>query len=149
MSLESKDLDVVLADVEPEHYFIIKGGRSVKSLEDLSEALKKMDDDTFAFHVTASKNDFSNWVKDILNDKELAQSIDRVKTKNNLAKKIDKRIEKLKFYRDHLRSLEEFKGLEEYELEASKTKHVREGLKDYAFGIVIGAIIGFLIGMLF
>jgi hypothetical protein len=61
-----------LADVPQEHVFWCRDGRILKNLRELCDALGAMSDDTFTYHVNAAKNDFSNWVKDVIKDDALA-----------------------------------------------------------------------------
>lgn len=61
-----------LADVPQEHVFWCCDGRILKNLGELCDALGAMSDDAFAYHVNAAKNDFSNWVKDVIKDDSLA-----------------------------------------------------------------------------
>jgi hypothetical protein len=64
-----------LADVLQEHVFWCCDGRILKNLGDLCGALGAMSDDAFAYHVNAAKNDFHNWVKDVIKDDTLASAL--------------------------------------------------------------------------
>ena len=66
------DTKVYLADVPQEYVFWCCDGRILKNLRELCDALGAMRDDVFAYHVNAAKNDFYNWVKDIVKDDALA-----------------------------------------------------------------------------
>ena len=85
----------LLSDVAPEKQFWVHDGPVLKSLADLSSALKEMSDDTFSYHLNASKNDFANWIKDVIEDTDLTSSIARVKTKKSFEKKIEERLAEL------------------------------------------------------
>ncbi|MDO8567084.1 MAG: hypothetical protein Q7R57_00035 [Dehalococcoidales bacterium] len=61
-----------LADVPEDKVFWVQGGMTLKNLADLEAALKTMSDDTFNFHLNINKNDFSNWVRDVIGDEKLA-----------------------------------------------------------------------------
>lgn len=61
--------------VDPEKYFRVANGTVVKGLMELDAAFDNMSDDTFQFHVNEWKNDFSNWIKDVINDKKLANEL--------------------------------------------------------------------------
>ena len=69
---------------------------NLRSLNELSEALEKADNDVFRYHVTRDRNDFEAWIRERVKDKELAREIARVKTKETLIRKITERIEELK-----------------------------------------------------
>ncbi|MFN6944311.1 MAG: DUF5752 family protein [Cytophagaceae bacterium] len=72
----------------PENYFFVQDGKVLRSLEELIDYLPVMSEDTFAHHVNKEKNDFSNWIAEVIKDKELASSIKKVKTKSGLLKKL-------------------------------------------------------------
>jgi hypothetical protein len=69
------DTKSYLADVPQEHVFWCCDGRILKNLRDLCDALGGMSDDTFAYHVNAAKNDFHNWVRDVIKDETLAADL--------------------------------------------------------------------------
>ncbi len=52
--------------------FWCQDGRVLQNLQDLAAALKEMSDETFRYHLNESKNDFSNWVRDVIGDEKLA-----------------------------------------------------------------------------
>jgi hypothetical protein len=54
-------------------------GPVLANLRDLRDALASMDDVTFVYHVNEDKNDFANWVRDVLNDVELSRKLSRTK----------------------------------------------------------------------
>lgn len=58
--------------------FVLKDGRILKDIKELADALEHMSDDVFSHHVNESKNDFSNWAKDILLEKELAEDLQKI-----------------------------------------------------------------------
>lgn len=78
--------------IKPEQYFRLNDGSQVKNLYELSKVLEKMPKNVFNHHVTEEKNDFSNWIKDIAGDKELAEKLIDVKTAKIMSKYINKRI---------------------------------------------------------
>ncbi len=72
-----------LTNVPNDKAFWLKGGRILNNLRELQLELITMPDDIFTFHVNSEKNDFSNWVKDVIGDEKLA--IDLKKAKNKIA----------------------------------------------------------------
>ncbi len=58
--------------------FVLKDGRILKDLKELADALEHMSDDVFSHHVNESKNDFGNWTKDVLLEKELAEDLQKI-----------------------------------------------------------------------
>ncbi|MFO8016319.1 MAG: hypothetical protein R6U32_04390 [Candidatus Woesearchaeota archaeon] len=60
----------------PEQFsFHAHDGRTLRTLKDLAEALDDMSDGTFAHHANREKNDFSSWIKDIMNYHDLAHNM--------------------------------------------------------------------------
>jgi hypothetical protein len=68
----------------------------LRSLRELAEALDKVDDDIFRYHVNRDKNDFEGWIREVVKDKELAREISRIKTRHTLVRKIYERLEELR-----------------------------------------------------
>lgn len=76
-------------EASPEHCFWVHQGPVLKNLKELNNALRSMSDDTFKHHVSKDKNDFANWIQDILHQKELAAKVRRLKTKSGIQKAVD------------------------------------------------------------
>ncbi len=68
----TKDIAKLRNVVDPKYFFWLNNGESISSIDGLIEALENMDEDLFRHHVNEQKNDFSDWVNNCLNDKELA-----------------------------------------------------------------------------
>jgi len=62
-------------EVKPEHHFHLKEGGVIKSLSELIETLKRLDDNIYREHVNFDKNDFSNWIRGVFELDELAEKI--------------------------------------------------------------------------
>jgi hypothetical protein len=67
--------------IHPQHYFHLRNGKSLKTLDELYHAISQMSDDEFKHHVNPSKNDFANWIAHILERQELASQLFRIKSK--------------------------------------------------------------------
>jgi hypothetical protein len=67
--------EVYLADVPQEFVFWCCDGQILKNMKELRDAFAVMSEDTFAYHVNAAKNDFHNWVRDIIKDETLASNM--------------------------------------------------------------------------
>jgi len=87
---------VFLEDVPERYAFYLKDGRKLLNLEQLSKALANMENDVFYHHVTPEKNDFHNWIRDIILDLELAEKILNAKNPAYAKKIIDERIKFIK-----------------------------------------------------
>ena len=83
-------------DVPEDKLFWLSDGRALRNLEELSLALKDMNEEVFRHHVNKDKNDFRNWIKFVIGDDNLANDINRCKKKDTIRKKVDKRIKALK-----------------------------------------------------
>ena len=86
----------ILGNVPPEQCFWINNGPIVKSVKQLTSAVKKMKDSTFMHHVNKDKNDFSAWIKHVVGDTALANSISKLKTKKAIVEQLNKRLKTLK-----------------------------------------------------
>ncbi|MBD3354834.1 hypothetical protein GF361_02525 [Candidatus Woesearchaeota archaeon] len=80
--------------IKPANYFILKDGTVIKNLFELSKQLDKMPEEVFSHHVNENRNDFYNWVKDVVKDKSLARKISSVKDKSKMKKYIGAKIQK-------------------------------------------------------
>jgi len=81
------------------HHFILKDGRKLKDLKDLTNSLVNMKEDIFKHHVNELKNDFSSWVKDVFNEKYLAEELKKfhssIETELTLQKHFEKKLSSL------------------------------------------------------
>ena len=82
----------VLNNIKPEEYFYLKNGRILKNLYELTNSLASMDDEIFRFHVNNEKNDFSEWIRHVLKDEELANQVSRLRNRKAILRKISKRL---------------------------------------------------------
>jgi hypothetical protein len=84
-----------LVDVEPQYYFYVCNGTVLKNLTDLQILLQHIDNGTFSYHVNSGKNDFFNWIRDIVKDNILAKKIADARTKEAALKYLNERISSL------------------------------------------------------
>ena len=66
-----------MADVPKEYAFRCHDGLILQSMKQLGSALNSMTDETYVFHANTKKNDFSNWVRDIIKDGMLANDLQK------------------------------------------------------------------------
>ncbi|MEK6968536.1 MAG: hypothetical protein AABX51_07970 [Nanoarchaeota archaeon] len=71
ISIKHEKVDFNL-NVPHENPFYLNNGKVLNNLNELSNELISMDSDTFHHHVNDQKNDFSNWIKDVIHSPELA-----------------------------------------------------------------------------
>ncbi|MFA5055977.1 MAG: hypothetical protein WC562_07405 [Dehalococcoidia bacterium] len=74
-----------LANVPDKYVFWCNDGCVIHSIRELKEALEFMSDETYAYHASKEKNDFSNWVKDIIGDEKLARDLFKSSNKRQAA----------------------------------------------------------------
>lgn len=93
MAVKNKnDAIKILADVTGDRRFFCQDGYVAKNLEELSACLAHMSQDVFSRHVHDSNNDFSNWIRDVLGDKTLADDLSGITERTDAAKMISGRI---------------------------------------------------------
>lgn len=83
---------------EPDKQFRVNKGPILASLEDLSLALNNtLNDEQFKFHTTErGVNDFEEWVRGRVGDTELADKIRDAKSRPDMIKAVDERVNELK-----------------------------------------------------
>ena len=84
-----------LAKVVEEYAFYNHDGQIFRDLNDLVNGLNSMTDETFIYHCNEAKNDFSCWIADIIGDKELAEKLKTIKTKNQAKEQVEQRYAEL------------------------------------------------------
>ena len=67
----------LLADVPEEYVFRCCDGQILRNMKELGDALKTMTDGTYVFHANTEKNDFTNWVRDVIKDDMLAKDLQK------------------------------------------------------------------------
>jgi len=87
---------VFLNDVPEQKAFYCFDGTTFRNLDELKKSLKNMSEDTFNYHASSERNDFSNWIYDVIGDVTLANSIRDVFDRKAAAKKISSRITAIK-----------------------------------------------------
>ena len=80
-----------LDDVDGSSVFYVRNGPVIRNIYELLDGFDHMSQDSFDFHVTPEKNDFSNWIAHVLGDKQLAENI-RHKSRQDAGSMLRKRI---------------------------------------------------------
>lgn len=70
--------------LQPHERFYLKDGKVASSLRDLYYILKDISDDTFYHHVSIERNDFANWVRDVLKQYSIAKEISNIYSRREL-----------------------------------------------------------------
>ena len=82
----------LLADVPKEYAFRCHDGLILQSMKQLGSALNSVTDETYVFHANTKKNDFSNWVRDIIKDGMLANDLQKATNRAQAAKLVANRM---------------------------------------------------------
>ncbi|MBR9693437.1 hypothetical protein GOV07_05965 [Candidatus Woesearchaeota archaeon] len=62
-------------------FFWLVNGTGVRSLRELADALPTLSEEEFSHHVTAEKNDFANWIRDLFDEYRLSELLRNTKTR--------------------------------------------------------------------
>ena len=85
-----------LADIPQEKRFWCSDEQVLKNLPELKVALEQMSEETFRYHSNEFRNDFSNWVRDVIGEEKLSRDLQKSATRAQAAKVIADRITWLK-----------------------------------------------------
>lgn len=77
-------MTITVADPE-KHFYLHEGGK-LSNLEELFTELQTMDNHVFNHHVNKERNDFANWVRDVMGERILARNIMLAKNQDDLCK---------------------------------------------------------------
>lgn len=124
-------MNKMIKEAKDEEVFVTKNNFKAKNIFELRKAVQEMNDDEFSHHLNNEKNDFANWIEHCLDDKILAEDVQKAKTKDEVIKCIDNRT-----------------GLLTKEIGKSHIVNDFTLLKDFLIGLIIGLIAGGLIGKL-
>src|SRR3989344_4131184 len=86
----------MVSDVPHEKRFWVHGGQVLRNLGDLAKSLPKMTTDAFNHHVNEHKNDFANWVKDVIGDSDLATKLKQKKDRKGILSVVRGRFDTLR-----------------------------------------------------
>ena len=81
----------LLADVPEEYVFRCGDGQILRNMKELGDALNTITDETYVFHANTEKNDFTNWVRDIIKDEMLAKDLQKATNRAQAAKLVASR----------------------------------------------------------
>ena len=85
-----------LGKVPDEVAFWVSDGRVLHDLAELAAALETMNDDTYAYHANATKNDFVSWVGDVIGDQTLVTDLARVANRAAATAAVQTRLARLR-----------------------------------------------------
>ncbi len=90
--ISKRDAIKLLAKVPEDYVFRCNDSCIMKDMQELMGALDGMTDETYAYHANESKNDFSNWVTDIIGDRELADSLRKANNRTEASRLVAERV---------------------------------------------------------
>ena len=96
LKMSREEAERRLGDVPWEKQFYCNDGRVLKNLAELEVAFRETSDDIFRNHFNEEKNDFYNWVAEVIGDDKLSLDLLRIKNKDQAANKVAERIAWLK-----------------------------------------------------
>ncbi|MBN2422435.1 hypothetical protein JXB41_04365 [Candidatus Woesearchaeota archaeon] len=95
--MDKETVTKFMSDVPAELVFRTSNSE-ISNLRELIVHLKTQGENFFNFHVTQDKNDFANWIRDVIQDKELANGLFPIKSYNKTINFIEERINYLENY---------------------------------------------------
>ncbi len=96
MIKSKQDAMRALSDVNPDNNFWACDGSVLKNLDELLNFVKNTQDNVYGYHVNEERNDFSNWIRDIMGDVKLAGDLSKTKAKEESVKILNERVKWLK-----------------------------------------------------
>jgi len=80
-----------LARVPEQNVFWCTDGQLFWDVNELKEALPRMSDQTFCYHCNDERKDFSKWIRDVVGDEKLAQTLETAQDRERAAKILEER----------------------------------------------------------
>jgi hypothetical protein len=87
-----EQVNKALAKVPEGYVFWCHDGSIFADINELAEGLAAMSDETFAYHSNLEKQDFSNWVRDVIRDEQLANDLARATSRLQAVEYVTARI---------------------------------------------------------
>ena len=115
-----------LKDAPADKYFYVHNGMTIRNLDELAVALDLMDGHIFEYHVNNNKNDFSNWVKEIIKKEGLAKELLNIKSKTASSERIRRYIDKVTKKEEPIHFL-------------------RHPILEFIYGLVVGLVLGMFV----
>jgi len=91
----TKTANVMVTDVPVEFVFYCNNGNVLRNMNELASELKSMSDETYSYHANMEKNDFMNWVRDIIKDETLAINLQKARSRSQAARAVTDRVNAL------------------------------------------------------
>jgi hypothetical protein len=88
-SMSDRKEKVTSTSLNPRKYFWLSNGAVIRSLLELSDALKGMEDSLYGMHVDDKKNDFANWVSETLRNEALSHKLSKARNRREMISVIE------------------------------------------------------------
>ena len=82
----------LLADVAKEQTLFCHGGKEIRNLKELSDALSTTADETYDYHWDEERKTYSYWVRNMVGDIKLANDLEKATSRNHAAWEVANRI---------------------------------------------------------
>ncbi len=84
-----------LSKTPEENVFWCNNGTVIRDMKELKDALAAMTDQTFSYHSNAIKKDFSNWIKYVIGDVQLATDLENATNRQKALQVVEERYNQL------------------------------------------------------
>ena len=81
--------------VPAEYVFYCQNGSTFSDIDELVAGLLNMTDEIYTYHSNMEKHDFSNWIRDVIRDEELADELVRAVSRLEAAEHISARLNEM------------------------------------------------------
>jgi hypothetical protein len=88
----AKPAEKRLQKVPEEYVFYCCDGSVFRDLAELAAGLNAMTDEVFVYHSNSEKQDFCNWVRDVIEDIELAEELAMAASRLEAAERVAERL---------------------------------------------------------
>jgi len=85
-----------LRPIEGPECFWVNNGPIVRSLEELATAIRDMKKEIFLHHVNKDKNDFKEWIDEVIGDIKLSHEMQKSRSRRNIMQVLNSRLKTLK-----------------------------------------------------
>ena len=86
---------IFLDDVPRDYVFRCVNGHILRNMREMESEFKIISKQDYAYHVNDEKNDFYNWVKDIIKDDSLANNLLKASSPTQAVRYVTKRLNDL------------------------------------------------------
>jgi hypothetical protein len=87
-----EEAERLLSNVPEQFTFRCRDGSVFWNLRDLARAASSMKEEVFTFHVNEQKNDFANWIADVIGDRSLARDLWQTKNPATTTRRLAERV---------------------------------------------------------